>query len=47
MSRMPSDNSLQVARKTSEDTWNVTEIMAIIQKENEAREISLKNVVEE
>ena len=47
MSRMPSDISLQVARKTSEDIWNVTEIMAIIQQEIEAREISLKNVTEE
>ena len=40
MSRMPSEISLQVARKTSEEVWNITEIMEVIEKEIEAREIS-------
>ena len=35
MSRMPSDISLQVALKTSNDIWNLTEIMVIIQQEIE------------
>ena len=30
MSRMPSDITLQVARKTSEDIWSIEEIMTII-----------------
>ena len=40
MSRMPSEIALQVARKTTEDVWSITEIMGIIQKEIEAREVS-------
>ena len=40
MSRMPSDITLQVARKTSEDIWSIDEIMTIIRQEIEAREVS-------
>ena len=42
ISRMPEDIALQVARKTSEDVWNIREIMDIIQREIEAREVSKK-----
>ena len=42
ISRMPEDIALQVARKTSEDAWNIREIMDIIQREIEAREVSKK-----
>ena len=42
ISRMPEDVALQVARKTSEDVWNIREIMDIIQREIEAREVSKK-----
>ena len=41
MSRMPTDISLQVSRKTSEDIWQVAEITEIIRREIEARETSL------
>ena len=40
MSRMLSEISLQVARRPSEEVWNITEIMEVIEKEIEAREIS-------
>ena len=40
MSRMPTEIALQVARKTSEDIWKIDEIMEIIRKEIEAREVS-------
>ena len=40
ISRMPGEIALQVARKTSEDIWQINEIMDIIRKEIEAREIS-------
>ena len=40
ISRMPSEISLQVARKTSEEVWNITAIMEVIEKEIEAQEIS-------
>jgi len=39
---MPEDTALQVARKTYEDVWNIREIMGIIQREIEAREVSKK-----
>jgi len=42
ISRMPEDIALQVARKTSEDVWDIREIMDIIQREIEAREVSKK-----
>lgn len=40
MKRMPNEIALQVARKTSEDVWDINEIMEIIRKEIEARELS-------
>ena len=40
ISRMPGEIALQVARETSEDIWQINEIMDIIRKEIEAREIS-------
>jgi len=40
ISKMPEDTALQVARKTYEDVWNIREIMGIIQREIEAREVS-------
>ena len=39
---MPEDIALQVARKTSEDEWNIKDVMDIIRKEIEAREASKK-----
>ena len=42
MSRMLEEISLQVARKTSEDIWRIDEIMDIIRKEIEAREMNRK-----
>eukprot|EP00795_Rhopilema_esculentum_P016270 gene16270-biopygen5527 len=42
MSRMPAEITLQVARKTSEQIWRIDEILDIIRKEIEAREISRK-----
>ena len=36
MSRMPGEISIQVARKTSEEVWNIMEIMEVIEKEIEA-----------
>ena len=42
MSRMPSEITLQIARKTSQDVWEIDEIMDIILAEIEAREVSEK-----
>eukprot|EP00795_Rhopilema_esculentum_P005588 gene5588-biopygen573 len=39
---MPAEITLQVARKTSEQIWRIDEILDIIRKEIEAREISRK-----
>jgi len=42
MSRMPAEITLQIARKTSQDVWEIDEIMNIILAEIEAREVSEK-----
>ena len=42
MSRMPKEITIQVARKTSESIWNKAEILEIIHKEIEAREMGQK-----
>ncbi len=39
MARMPAEVTLQVARKTSQDIWEIDEIMEIIRAEIEAREV--------
>lgn len=40
MSRMPKDTTLQVARKTTVETWDIAAILAIVRRELEANEIS-------
>ena len=42
LSCMPSKIALQVARKTSEDIWSIQDIMNIIRREMEAREVGSK-----
>ncbi len=42
MLRMPSEITLQVARKTSQDIWQIDEIMSIIRTEIEARDLCKK-----
>ena len=42
MSRMPAEITLQIARKTSQDVWEVDEIMKIILADIEALEVSEK-----
>ena len=42
MSRMTSEITLQIARKTSQDVWEIDEILDIILAEIEAREVSEK-----
>ncbi len=42
MARMPSEISIQVARKTTEDVWDIDGTLEIIRKEIEAREMSSK-----
>ena len=47
MSRMPAEITLQIARKTSQDVWEIDEIMNIILAEVEAREAGadLENIL--
>ena len=45
ISRMPEEIALQVARKASEGEWNIDEIMQIIRKEIETREMTKKVVM--
>ena len=47
MSRMPKEIAMQVARSTSEEVWNITEILEIICKEIEAAEISSRIIAAE
>jgi len=47
MAKMPRDITLRVARKTSEDIWDIDEILEIIRKELEANEISSKIIATE
>ena len=42
MSHMPTEITLQIARKTSQDVWEINEILDIILAEIEAREVSEK-----
>ena len=42
MSRMHEEITIQVARKMSESIWNMAEILEIIQKEIQAREMGQK-----
>ncbi|MCP4479237.1 MAG: DUF1759 domain-containing protein, partial [Planctomycetaceae bacterium] len=42
MARMPKEIAIQVARKTSEGIWKIEEILQILEKEIEAREIGAK-----
>ena len=41
MQRMPSEITIQVARKVTEDVWPIKEILEIIKKEIEAREMGI------
>ena len=43
MSRMPSDITVQVARKVKEDIWPIDEILDIIKDEISARNIAKKS----
>ena len=47
MSRMPREITLQFARKTSEDVWDINEILDIIRRELEAIEVSSKIIAME
>ena len=47
MSRMPKEIAMQVARITSEEVWNITEILEIICREIEAAEISSRIIAAE
>ena len=47
MSRMPKEITMQVARITSEDIWNIKDILEIICKEIEAAEISARIIAAE
>ena len=40
MAKLPADVRLQVARITNKDVWNIVELLQIIKREVEAREIS-------
>ena len=42
ISRMPEEIALEVARRTTENGWDIQDIMDIIRKEIEAREVSRK-----
>eukprot|EP00794_Sanderia_malayensis_P006304 gene6304-biopygen5218 len=42
MTRLPSEIAIEVARKTTEDVWDIEEILEIVRKEIEAREVSTK-----
>lgn len=46
MTRLPSDIALEVSRKTEEDIWRINDVMEIIRKEIEAREMSEKIISE-
>ena len=41
MQRMPSEITIQVARKVTEDVWPIKEIVEMIKKESEAREMGI------
>ena len=47
ISRMPEEIALEVARKTTENVWDIKDIMDIIRKEIEAREVSKKIIGQE
>ena len=47
ISRMPEEIALEVARKTTENVWDIKDIMNIIRKEIEAREVSKKIIGQE
>ena len=40
MSKLPQDVRLQIARNTAQDVWEMSELLGVIRKEVEAREIS-------
>ena len=40
MSKLPQDVRLQIARNTAQDVWEMSELLSVIRKEVEAREIS-------
>ena len=40
MSKLPQDVRLQIARNTAQDVWEISELLSVIQREVEAREIS-------
>ena len=40
MSKLPQDIRLQIARNTAQEVWEMSELLSVIQKEVEAREIS-------
>eukprot|EP00794_Sanderia_malayensis_P021467 gene21467-biopygen1183 len=42
MTRLPSEIVIEVARKTTEDVWDIEEILEIVRKEIQAREVSTK-----
>jgi hypothetical protein len=39
MSKLPSDVRIQIARNTTKDVWDIRELLDVIQKEVEAREV--------
>ena len=47
MAKMPQEITLWVARKTSEDIWDINEILEVIRKELEANEINSKIIATE
>ena len=40
ISKLPQDVRLQIARNTAQDVWEMSELLSVIRKEVEAREIS-------
>ena len=47
ISRMPEEIAIKVTRKTTENVWDIKEIMDIIRKEIEARKVSRKIIGQE
>lgn len=40
MSKLPQDVRIQIARKTTQDVWEMSSLLEVIHKEEETREIS-------
>ena len=39
MAKLPQDVRVQITRNTTQDVWEIRELLAVIQREDEAREI--------